>query len=164
MSVKTGSCNISWKIHSDHYTLDPDSVKLLQKAKEIALTAYAPYSKFKVGAAILLENNQIVSGTNQENAAYSDGLCAERVAVFAASSQYPHQKMKGIAIAAYDEKNETFVGVTPCGSCRQVLLEYELKQCSAIKVIFSNQKGNILVFEKIKDLLPLAFNKKDHGT
>ena len=107
--------------------------QLITSAKEASMAAYAPYSNFPVGAAVLLENGLIIKGNNQENMAYPSGLCAERVAFFAASSQYPHEKI--MAAAVYIEKpgpNDVFA--CPCGSCRQVMYEYEWKQKSSICV------------------------------
>ena len=119
---------------------------LLSSAKRSAANAYAPYSKFKVGAAILLKNGKIISGNNQENAAYPSGLCAERVALFFASSQYPGQTIKAIAVTN-----------VPCGACRQAILEYETKQRSPIRIIMQKE-NNIIISEGISHLLPLAFN------
>jgi cytidine deaminase len=119
---------------------------LLSEAKKSAKSAYAPYSKFKVGSAVLLEKGKIISGNNQENAAYPSGLCAERVALFFASSQYPNENIRAIAITT-----------VPCGACRQAILEYEAKQKSPVRIIM--QSGNkILITHGIQGLLPLAFN------
>ena len=98
--------------------------KLIVIAKKAAETAYAPYSEFHVGAAVMLENGVCIKGNNQENVAYPSGLCAERVAVFAASSQYPGVAIKTIAISAKSKKFKVCGPVTPCGACRQVLAEY----------------------------------------
>ncbi len=124
--------------------------KLFAEAKKSSANAYAPYSKFKVGSAVLLTNGKIISGNNQENAAYPSGLCAERVALFYASSQFPKQKIKSIAITS-----------VPCGACRQVILEYELRQKSAVRIIMQKGKNRILVSEAISNLLPLAFDNKE---
>ena len=99
--------------------------KLLNDAKAVARNAYAPYSEFQVGAAVLLENGKVVTGTNQENAAYPSGLCAERVAIFSAASQNPGVKIKALALSALSAKAVVDSPITPCGACRQVIAEYE---------------------------------------
>ena len=139
--------------------LPKDVQNLLKKATEIRKNAYAPYSKFKVGAAILLDNNQIILGTNQENAAYPSGLCAERVALFQASSIYPEAKILKIVITA-SEINENSTPIPPCGSCRQSISEYEIKQGSDIEIYFMGEMGRIYKSESLENLLPLIFNKK----
>ena len=108
---------------------------LIDAAKEATSNAYAPYSNFHVGAALLLENGKIVTGNNQENAAYPSGLCAERTAVFYANAQYPDQKIEAIAVAAYYNGQFTDDLISPCGSCRQVLLEVESRYNSPVKIL-----------------------------
>lgn len=130
--------------------------KLIEEAKKATLKAYAPYSDFLVGAALLLENGKIVIGNNQENAAYPSGLCAERVAVFSAHSVYPDQKAVMIAIAAWSNGKFTDDAITPCGGCRQVLLEAENRFNSPIKILmYCNE--SVYVVDSIKKLLPLSF-------
>jgi cytidine deaminase len=131
---------------------------LLDTALRAVEKAYAPYSAFKVGAAVLLEGGLIVSGSNQENAAYSSGLCAERVAVFAASSEYPGRIIERIAVVSKD-KNGQLRSVTPCGSCRQVLYEYERRQDHAISVLMIGEDETLLEFKNIDSLLPFGFSK-----
>ena len=133
--------------------------ELMAKAVEIRKTAYAPYSNFQVGTAFLLENGETVTGNNQENAAYPSGMCAERVAVWNASSQFPNIKILKIAITASSENNPVTEPVAPCGACRQTLSEYELKQKDPIEIYFMGQKGNIVKTDSLHDLLPLAFDK-----
>lgn len=138
----------------------PPSVKLLmEKAVEIKKSAYAPYSKFKVGAAILLENGTIITGNNQENAAYPSGICAERVAIWKAASDFPNQKIKQLAITASSSSQITKEPVAPCGACRQTLSEYELKQTDKIEVYFMGEIGQIIKTDSVLDLLPIAFDK-----
>jgi cytidine deaminase len=103
---------------------------LMNQAIEISKNAYAPYSKFRVGAAILLDNGKIVLGSNQENAAYPSGLCAERVAIFQAGAIYPDAKIVKLAITAASDTNPTLSPIPPCGACRQSIAEYEFKQNS----------------------------------
>src|ERR1044072_5936200 len=108
--------------------LDAESKYLVHKAKESLSHAYAPYSKFMVSAAVLLENGTIITGTNQENAAYPSGMCAERVALYAMASHHPESRIVKMAIVAKRKSGKDLVPATPCGSCRQVMLEYELRQ------------------------------------
>ena len=130
--------------------------KLIEAAKKATEKAYAPYSGFSVGAALLLENGEIVSGNNQENAAYPSGLCAERTTVFYANANFPEEKVIAIAIAANHKGSFTEDVITPCGACRQVLLETENRFHSPMKVLMYSEKG-IYVMESIRDLLPLSF-------
>ncbi|MEN6588909.1 MAG: cytidine deaminase [Proteiniphilum sp.] len=129
---------------------------LIDAAKSATKNAYAPYSRFRVGAAVLLENGGIISGNNQENAAYPSGLCAERTALFFANATYPDQKVEAIAIAAWHNGQFTHDAITPCGACRQVLLEAENRFHSPMKVLMYSEEG-IYVVPAIKDLLPLSF-------
>ena len=138
----------------------PNSVKeLMEKAIEAKHNAYAPYSKFKVGAAFLLKNGTIITGSNQENAAYPSGMCAERVAIWRASSEYPDQKIITLAITASSSSQLTNEPVAPCGACRQTLSEYELKQKDKIEVYFMGEVGSVFKTDSILDLLPIAFDK-----
>jgi cytidine deaminase len=139
----------------------PDDVQnLMSKAIEVRKNAYAPYSKFKVGAAILLDNEDIVVGSNQENAAYPSGLCAERVAIFQAGSIYPEAIILKIAITAASDNNKTTVPVPPCGSCRQAIAEYEMRQNTPIEIYFMGETGEIYKSTSLKNLLPFMFEKK----
>ncbi|MEQ8907637.1 MAG: cytidine deaminase [Vicingaceae bacterium] len=130
--------------------------KLLYKAIEASKNAYAKYSNFQVGAAVLLNNGEIVIGSNQENAAYPSGLCAERVALFSASSQFSIAKMETLAIYASDAMGKE-EPVSPCGACRQVMMEYELKQGQSIRLLLLSEKGKVWEFESVKELFPFAF-------
>ena len=133
--------------------------KLIEAAKEATKKAYAPYSGFRVGAAVLLANGEIISGNNQENAAYPSGLCAERTTVFFANATYPDQRIEAIAIAAYHNGRFTDDVITPCGGCRQVLLETENRFNAPIKILMYG-KGTVYLLESAKDLLPLSFGDK----
>lgn len=132
--------------------------KLIEEAKSATTRAYAPYSNFKVGAAILFEDGQILTGNNQENAAYPSGLCAERTTIFYANANYPDLKIVAIAIAAYTNGRFTKEIITPCGGCRQALLEVENRFQTPMKTIMYSDEG-IYVAESIKDLLPLSFGE-----
>ncbi len=130
--------------------------QLIEEAKEQTKKAYAPYSDFRVGTAVLMENNQIIGGNNQENAAYPSGMCAERVAVFYANSQYPDVPVSVVAVAAFHSGDFTIMPVNPCGACLQVLLETEMRQQKDITLLLYG-KENIYVIKSIKECLPLHF-------
>lgn len=132
---------------------------LMNEAVKIRKTAYAPYSKFHVGTAFLLENDEVITGNNQENAAYPSGMCAERVAVWQAASRFPGVKIKIIAITASSKENPVTKPVAPCGACRQALSEYEIKQADNIEIYFMGETGKIIKTDSLHDLLPLAFDK-----
>jgi cytidine deaminase len=132
---------------------------LFAKAKEVSKNAYAPYSKFLVGCALELENGQIITGNNQENAAYPLGLCAERVAFFNAGANFKHVKIKSAAIYAESELFTVDQPVSPCGACRQAMSEYEKNQGTAISIIMGAQAGPIVRIGAVSDLLPLLFSK-----
>lgn len=140
--------------------LSEEDRRLIDMAKEATKRSYAPYSKFSVGAAALLANGEIVIGTNQENAAYPSGLCAERTTLFYANSQYPDQAVKTLAIAARTENDFLDSPIPPCGACRQVILETEKRYNQPIRILLYG-KENIYLIEGIEDLLPLSFSKKD---
>lgn len=139
----------------------PEEIQdLMNQAVDIRKKAYAPYSKFRVGAALLLDNGKIVLGSNQENAAYPSGLCAERVAIFHAGSVYPEAKIVKMAITAASDTNPTTAPIPPCGSCRQSIAEYEIKQDTPIEIYFMGEIGEVYKSSSLKNLLPLMFDKK----
>lgn len=137
--------------------LDDNDRILLQKAKEAAKNAYAPYSKFRVGAAVRLANGLIVTGNNQENAVYPVGLCAERVALFSAQAQYPDQPIVAIAVTAIGSDNKVTQPVPPCGSCRQVMVETETRSRQPLRLIMQGEEGPIIISEKMDNMIPLTF-------
>lgn len=130
--------------------------KLIREARQIAENAYAPYSGFNVGAALLLENGEIIKGNNQENAAFTPGMCAERVALFYANSAYPGLPVKTLAVTASNKHGVLEDSVKPCGSCRQAILETEVRFNQPIRIILDG-KNKIQVFEGVENLLPFAF-------
>ena len=132
--------------------------KMINKAQEISNVAYAPYSQFQVGASVLLENNLIITGNNQENSSFPCGICAERVALFTAKANYKDINIQKIAITAFSNNFNLEEPVGPCGLCRQVLLEYELKQNTDIEVLLFNSK-KIIKIAKAQHLLPLYFKE-----
>lgn len=139
--------------------LSADDRKLIREAINATQNSYAPYSHFQVGAAALLQNGKIIIGTNQENAAYPSGLCAERTTVFYANSRYPDQAITTLAIAASNEKGLTPMPISPCGACRQVLIESEERYQHPIRLILYGTK-KIYSIENSRTLLPLAFIDK----
>lgn len=130
--------------------------KLIEAAKEATKKAYVPYSGFRVGAAVLLDNGEILSGNNQENAAYPSGLCAERTTVFFANATYPDRKIEAIAVVAWHKGHFTNDVITPCGGCRQVLLETEKRFNAPMKILMYGNE-TVYMLESAKDLLPLSF-------
>ncbi|RGN49311.1 MULTISPECIES: cytidine deaminase [unclassified Bacteroides] len=137
--------------------LSDQDKQLIDKAKEMTQHSYAPYSKFKVGAAALLANGAIVTGSNQENAAYPSGLCAERTTLFYANSQYPDQAVLTLAIAARTEQDFIDNPIPPCGACRQVILETETRYKHPVRILLYGKK-EIYLIKGIRDLLPLSFD------
>ena len=129
---------------------------LVKAAIKATDNSYAKYSHFHVGAALLLEDGSIVTGANQENAAYPSGLCAERSAIFAAQSQHPEFSIKTIAIAARNDDGFTRQPISPCGACRQVMMEMEDRYKSDVRVLLYGVEG-VYVIRSIKDLLPISF-------
>ena len=150
---------IDINISIESYQLDelsPQDQELVQAAIKATHNAYANYSRFYVGAALRLENGKMVIGANQENAAFPSGLCAERTAVFAAQANYPDSPIETLAIAGRNEKGVLPSPITPCGACRQVILEIEDRYKKPIKILlYGTQK--IYCVRSVKDLLPLSF-------
>jgi cytidine deaminase len=140
--------------------LEIDIQNLMKEAIVVRKKAYAPYSKFKVGTALLLDNGSIILGSNQENAAYPSGLCAERVAIFQAGAIYPDAKILKMAITAASDDNPTTEPIPPCGACRQSIAEYEIKQDTPIEIYFMGEIGAIYKSDSLKNLLPFMFDKK----
>ena len=132
---------------------------LMQKAIQVRDNAYAPYSKFNVGAALLLENGVVITGSNQENASYPSGLCAERTAIYYAGAQYPDVKIQEIAISATSKNTPTKDPIPPCGACRQAISEYEVKQNTPILIYFMGESGKVVKSNSLANLLPWVFDK-----
>ena len=157
--MKKLNLTTSYEYYESINDLSEQDLELMHKAIEANKKAYAPYSKFNVGCALLLENGEVILGNNQENAAYPSGMCAERVAIWKASSDYPGVKVLKLAIAVFSENQVVNKPVGPCGSCRQTLSEYEMNQKDSIEVLFMGQEGPVIKTESLLDLLPLAFDK-----
>lgn len=137
--------------------LNPEDIELVQKAFEVSANAYAPYSKFLVGASLRMEDDSIILGSNQENIAYPSGLCAERVALFYAGAIYPTIKVRKICIVAKGDLIPKENWVSPCGSCRQVMAESQNRQNEPIEIILVSQNNRVLIFNSVFDLLPFIF-------
>ncbi len=131
------------------------------RARNTMKEAYAPYSKFHVGAAVRLANGKIVVGSNQENAAYPSGLCAERVAVFAASAQYPTVPIRQIAVVANSDEFQLSQPVSPCGACRQVLKEYEDRDRVPMMILLGTLTPTVYRLENVEQILPLSFTRRN---
>ncbi|MEG1025487.1 cytidine deaminase [Flavobacterium plurextorum] len=158
--MKEISITSSFTVYESIKEVSEEIQDLMTQAVEIRKKAYAPYSQFRVGAALLLDNGKIVLGSNQENAAYPSGLCAERVAIFHAGSIYPEAKILKIAITAASDTNQTKAPIPPCGSCRQSIAEYEIKQDTPIEIYFMGEIGEVYKSASLKNLLPFMFDKK----
>ncbi len=135
--------------------------EFMNQAIEIRKKAYAPYSKFQVGAAIVLDNGVVLQGSNQENAAYPSGLCAERVVIFYAGANYPNNKIVKMFITATPSDRDSENPIPPCGSCRQSIAEYEIKQDLPIEIYFMGAKGAVYKSDSLKNLLPFMFDKSN---
>lgn len=141
--------------------LDAESKYLVHKAKDAAHQAYAPYSKFHVGTAILLDDDTLVTGANHENASYPLCMCAERVALYAAVSVNPHKIIKKLAVVAHKKNQKDLLAATSCGACRQVMCEFESKQKKPIQIVMLTKESNWVVFPSASYLLPYSFNQEN---
>lgn len=146
-------------VFDDIGVLDQESRYLIHKAKDAADHAYAPYSKFHVGAALLLTDGTLVTGSNQENASYPLCMCGERVALYAAVSQHHAMVVTRLAVVAFRKGHKAFVEATPCGACRQVMFEFEERQKKPFKVVLFGPGQKWYEFPSAASLLPLAFDK-----
>jgi cytidine deaminase len=157
--MKNISITTEFSVYQSIQDLSKDVQDLMEQAIAIRKNAYAPYSKFRVGAALLLDNGKVVLGSNQENAAYPSGLCAERVAIFQAGAIYPDAKIIKMAITAASDTNTTSTPIPPCGGCRQSIAEYEIKQEQPIAIYFMGEIGVVYKSDSLKNLLPFMFDK-----
>ncbi|WP_179335780.1 cytidine deaminase [Winogradskyella costae] len=145
------------QVYDDINELPKAIQNLMTTAIEARENAYAPYSKFNVGAAILLDNSIVVIGSNQENACFPSGLCAERTAIFYAGAKYPKAKILKMAITASSQNQNTNKPIPPCGACRQSIAEYEIKQDQPIEIYFMGAEGKVVKSRSLGNLLPLLF-------
>ncbi len=155
--MNTHQFNISYETYTDIHELSPADQMLCRKAEEALASSHSPYSRFRVGTAILLADEQVVLGSNQENVAYPSGLCAERVALFTIGANYPKAVIKKMAITAKTENFKIESPVTSCGACLQVMAEYEKKQSEPIEVLFYCIDGQVMKVKGIKSLMPFVF-------
>jgi cytidine deaminase len=151
------------KKYTDISELPEADMALLKQAKEAVHGSYAPYSKFHVGCAVLLENGKVILGSNQENIAYPSGLCAERVAIFYAGSQYPDVPITAMAITVKAEGYIVKEPITSCGACLQSMSEYEMKFKKPMRIILQGETGDVLVAEGLKTFMPFMFWVEELG-
>lgn len=156
--MKETEIRVKFEVYQDLQELPENTRNLMSHAFAARDKAYAPYSEFLVGAALLLENGEIITGSNQENAAYPSGLCAERTAIFYAGAKYPDVKIEQLVISVKSLKRSIKVPTPPCGSCRQAIAEYEFKQKQPIAIYFMGESGEILKSDSLINILPLAFD------
>ena len=147
------------QVYDNFDELPEDAISLMNQAIKIRDNAYVPYSNFSVGAAILLDNDEVITGNNQENASYPSGLCAERTAIYYAGAQFPDAKIVRMAIVAGSRTRPTITPIPPCGACRQAIAEYEVKQDSPIEIYFMGETGKVVKSHSLANLLPLIFDK-----
>ncbi len=150
--------SFKFQVFENYNELNDTEKILFDAASKVRENAYAQYSNFLVGCALLLEDGTIITGSNQENAAYPSGLCAERTAIFWTSANHPNTKIKKIFVVGGAKENGNNLPVPPCGACRQSILEYESKQSEAIEIYFASPDGEIIKTHSIRDLLPFSFD------
>ena len=159
--MKTAEYKFSFEEYASIEDLNAADGALLKQARAVTDTAYAPYSKFKVGAVALLANGTQVSGTNQENAAYPVGICAERVLLGSAAVMHPGIAIETIAITYHNTTGASGHPISPCGMCRQALVEFEDRTQHPIRLILSGMEGKVLIIQQAGSLLPLSFKGND---
>jgi cytidine deaminase len=147
--------------YNDSTELEEKDAWLLNEARTVTELAYAPYSNFHVGAVAMLENGEVVAGTNQENASYPVGICAERVLLGSIATLHPSTPVNTIAISYNSEEVKSDHPISPCGMCRQALLEYESRTGKSIRLILGGQEGKVIVVDSAKNLLPFAFTSEE---
>lgn len=155
--MKKKEINISYQIARSSNDLNTEDRQVFAEAIKAMNQAYAPYSNFKVGCAVLLESGEIILGNNQENMAYPSGLCAERVALFATAANYAGVPIKTLAVAAQPLSENVDMSITPCGGCRQVMIEYERIQKKPFRIITGGANGKLIILDSPHLLLPFAF-------
>jgi len=159
--MKQEQYQFTYESYSGIEELQPDDADLLRQARIMTGNAYAPYSQFQVGAVARLINGAIVAGTNQENASYPVGICAERVLLGNAATLHPGISIHTIAISYNNLEGESDHPISPCGMCRQAMLEYETRTSSPIRIILSGQEGEVYIVKTVENLLPFAFNSNE---
>jgi cytidine deaminase len=159
--MKKNEFSVSYECYADITELSESDAALLNQARLATQMAYAPYSDFKVGAAAQMSNGEIICGSNQENASYPAGICAERVLLSAASSVYPGKAIISIAISYIGKGKQGNTPVAPCGICRQSLIEFEHRFKQPVRLILAGMEGEIYIFDTIKSILPFEFSGED---
>jgi cytidine deaminase len=161
MNMQKEEVRFGFDVYPSADGLAPQDKALLDAARAITVKAYAPYSNFLVGAVALLENGETISGTNQENASYPVGICAERVLLSSAAMLHTGIPINTMAIAYHNLNGESSKPVSPCGMCRQYLVEYEERVHQPIRLILGGMDGKVIIVEKAGQLLPLSFGSED---
>ena len=159
--MKENKYEFTYEVYSDSSELNERDAWLLNEAREVTSQAYAPYSKFFVGAVAMMANGEIVAGTNQENASYPVGICAERVLLGSVATLQPNIPIESIAISYNSDEVKSDHPISPCGMCRQALLEYESRTSRPIRLILSGQEGRVYVIKSAGMLLPFAFTSEE---
>lgn len=152
---------ITYAEYSSWEELPPEDRSLLNKARTVTGDAYAPYSHFRVGAAALLANGEVITGTNQENASFPAGICAERTLLSVAAARFPGIPIETLAISYYNEHGSADRPISPCGICRQSLKEFEGRTGRPIRLVLGGQTGPVYVIPRSGALLPVAFVAED---
>ncbi len=161
--MKEGKYEFTYEVFGDISELNEKDAWLLTEARNVTKEAYAPYSNFHVGAVAMLGNGEVVAGTNQENASYPVGICAERVLLGSVATMHPNIPIESIAISYDSNTGKSDHPISPCGMCRQALLEYETRLNKPIRLILSGQEGKVFIIKTASLLLPFAFTKKELG-
>lgn len=161
LNTMTGKYTFEYEVHDSIDALDSADRALLEKARSITATAYAPYSQFKVAAAARLSNGEIITGTNQENASYPVGTCAERALLGSLGALFPNEPIDTMAITYHNANGNSASPISPCGMCRQALKEYEVRTHQHIRLILSGQQGQVYIIPAASMLLPLGFTSDD---
>ena len=159
--MKEKKFEFEYEVYDDIDNLTEEDAWLLREARAVTEQAYAPYSKFHVGAIAMLENGKVVAGTNQENASYPVGICAERVLLGSVATLHPNVAVKSIAISYNSEEGKSDHPISPCGMCRQTLLEYETRMKKPIRLILGGMEGKVYVIKTASQLLPFAFTSDE---
>lgn len=159
--MRERNITFSMKIFKAVEELNDSDAELVRQARKFTAVAYAPYSNFKVAASARLENGKIICGANQENASYPVGICAERVLLSSISSVYPNETIETIAVTYRPENMVSNIPASPCGLCRQSLVEYEQRQHKPIRLLMTGMEGEVFLLDTVSHLLPLGFGKEN---
>jgi len=161
LTMRKASLGIDYEVYASADELSPDDLGLLLKARAVTAKAYAPYSRFLVGAVAQLQDGSTAEGTNQENASYPVGICAERVLLGSIAMSHPGMPVQTMAIAYHNVDGDSSKPVSPCGMCRQAIAEYEARTENSIRLILSGMEGAVYIIKRAGELLPMSFGSKD---